>query len=166
MAMAGRLEELDVPTAMQLLAEHGFGRVALNAPGGPLVFPVNYVYDRGAIVWRSDLGLKLTAAEHHDGASFQVDHVDREHQIGWSVLVRGRLFEVEDPDELDRVDALGLVPFAEGQGKAHAIRLVPRAITGRRIPLPDGLGGRWYRSIVEDTSAFELPDTPAQEVGP
>lgn len=164
--MGGRLEELDVTTSMRLLAEHRFGRVALNAPGGPLVFPVNYVYDRGAIVWRSDIGTKLTAAERHSGASFQVDHVDPEHHIGWSVLVRGRLIEVEDPEELARIDALPLVTFVEGQGKAHAIRLQPRAITGRRIPLPEGIGGRWYRSLVEGTSAFETHDDPTQEVEP
>lgn len=164
--MAGRLEELDVPTAMRLLTEHGFGRVALNAPGGPLVFPVNYVYDRGSVVWRSDIGTKLTAAEHRNGASFQVDHVDREHQIGWSVLVRGRLVEVEDPAELERIDELPLVPFAAGQGKAHVVRLEPSSITGRRIPLPDGIGGGWYRSLVEDTSAFDADQEPAQEVRP
>lgn len=164
--MAGPLEELDVTTSMRLLAEHRFGRVALNAPGGPLVFPVNYVYDRGAIVWRSDLGTKLTAAEHHNGASFQVDHVDAEHQIGWSVLVRGRLVEVEDAEELERIDALPLVAFARGDGKTHVIRLEPRAITGRRIPLPDGVGGRWYRSLVEGTSAFESEDVAPREVEP
>lgn len=158
--MAGPLEELDVTTSMRLLAEHRVGRVALNAPGGPLVFPVNYRYDQGAIVWRSDLGTKLTAAEHHNGASFQLDHVDPEHEIGWSVLVRGRLFEVEDPAELARIDALDLQPFTAGDGKAHVIRLVPRVITGRRIPLPEGVGGRWYRSLVEGSTAFEPEDAP------
>lgn len=154
MTSAPRLEDIDVDTAMRLLAEHHFGRVAVNAPGGPLVFPVNYVFDTGTVVWRSDAGTKLTAAEHRNGASFQLDHVDVDRRVGWSVLVRGRLEEVADAAELARVDALGIDPFAAGHGKAHVIRLLPRAITGRRVPLPDDVPAGWYRRIVEDTDAF------------
>lgn len=148
------LEQLDVETSMRLLAEHHLGRVALNDPGGPLVFPVNYVFDQGAVAFRSDLGTKLRAAEQHTTASFQIDHVDERLRIGWSVLVRGRLVEVVDPGEIAHLDALKIDPFAPGEGKFHLVRLQPRVITGRRIPLPDNLPAGWFRTIVQGTTAF------------
>jgi nitroimidazol reductase NimA-like FMN-containing flavoprotein (pyridoxamine 5'-phosphate oxidase superfamily) len=149
-----RLQELDVETSMRLLREHRIGRLALNDEGGPLVFPVNYAFDAGQIVFRSDLGTKLRAAEGRLPASFQIDHADERLQSGWSVLVRGRLSEVADPAEIARLDALQIEPFDPGQGKLHLVRLEPRVITGRRLPLPPGTPPGWYRSIVQDTSAF------------
>lgn len=152
--MSGRLEELDVDTTMKLLAEHHVGRVAINDDGGPLVFPVNYVFDQGSVVFRSDMGTKLTAAEGGRFASFQIDHVDEAHRIGWSVLVRGQLVEVIDPVELERLDQLPIDPFHHGAGKLHHVRLLPRSITGRRIPLPDDVPSGWFRTVVQGTTAF------------
>lgn len=150
----GQLEELTVETAMRLLDEHHLGRVALNDPGGPLVFPVNYVFDLGAVVFRSDAGTKLGAAERRVHASFQIDHVDEDHRVGWSVLVRGRLVEVVDPAEIARLDALHIDTFDPGAGKDHLVRLQPAVITGRRIPLPSEMPAGWFRSLVQGTSAF------------
>lgn len=154
--MEARLEELGVDTAMRLLGEHHLGRVALNDPGGPLVFPVNYAFVQGAVVFRSDMGTKLRAAESRATASFQIDHVDERLRIGWSVLVRGRLVEVVDPTEISRLDELHIDPIAPG-GKTHLVRLQPRVITGRRIPLPESVPAGWFRSVVQGTDAFD-PD--------
>lgn len=152
--MVRDLEALDVETSLRLLEEHHLGRLALNDPAGPLVFPVNYVFDRGAVVFRSDMGTKLRAAEDRTHAAFQIDHVDEQHRIGWSVLVRGRLTEVVDPGELARLDQLHIDAYAPGQGKLHIVRLLPSVITGRRIPLAAEVPAGWYRSLVQGTSAF------------
>lgn len=152
--VGGRLEELDVDTAIRLLAEHHVGRVAFNDEGGPLVFPVNYVFDRGTVVFRSDADSKWRAAAERQVVSFQIDHVDEIRQVGWSVLVRGRLTEVVDPTELARLDAIDLHPFVGGEGKHHHLRVVPRVITGRRIPLPGVPADGWYAAAVEGTTAF------------
>ncbi len=133
----GNLVDLDVDTCLGLLEGHEVGRLAMNDDPGPLVIPVNYVVDRGAVAFRTTWGSKLDAAEHLRPASFQVDHVDFDRRIGWSVLVRGRLQEVTDPEELDRLDALGLRPWAGGD-KVHWVRVMASAITGRWIPIaPD-----------------------------
>lgn len=153
--MQGQLEVLDVETAMRLLREHHFGRLALNDSGGPLIFPVNYVYDGGAIVFRSDLGTKLYAAEDRDAASFEIDHVDLDLRIGWSVLVRGRLEEAIDAIDLAHLDGVGVDPIATGEGKRHVVRLLPRVITGRRVPLPEDVAEGFYRAAVEDSAAFD-----------
>ena len=152
--MARELEELGVETSMRLLTEHHLGRIALNDPAGPLVFPVNYVFDRGAVVFRSDRGTKLRAAEDRVHAAFQIDHVEEGNRVGWSVLVRGRLAEVVDAGELARLDALHVDPYAPGDGKLHLVRLLPSVITGRRIPLDAHVPAGWYRSIVQGTTAF------------
>jgi nitroimidazol reductase NimA-like FMN-containing flavoprotein (pyridoxamine 5'-phosphate oxidase superfamily) len=44
-----------------LLAERHLGRLALTDPDGPVIFPVNYAVDEGAVVFRTDPGTKLDA---------------------------------------------------------------------------------------------------------
>ena len=85
------------------------GRVGISVHGTPLVFPVNYVLDGEAIVFRTGAGSKLAAAERGP-VCFEVDGVDREHHSGWSVLVGGRLEEVTEV-----LDPLQMLP-APGQG--------------------------------------------------
>lgn len=64
--------------------------------------------------------------------AFEVDEVDDAWEEGWSVLIRGSAVEVTDPDELTRLQRLPLRPWAGGDKPAH-IRIVPAAISGRRI---------------------------------
>lgn len=144
------LVELDLETSLRLLAEHHVGRVAVNDGNGPVVFPVNYAFDQGTVVFRTDLGTKLAAAERRGDVAFEVDHVDVGRRLGWSVLVRGRLSEVTDPDELDRLAALPLEPFVGGD-KAHFVRVMPRTVTGRRIPIPDRIPRDWLQATGGNT---------------
>jgi Pyridoxamine 5'-phosphate oxidase len=50
-------------------------------------------------------------------------------QTGWSVLVRGTLAEVTDPDDLERLRTLPLSPWAPG-AKARYVRVEPASISG------------------------------------
>lgn len=152
------MRELDVDTCMRLLSEQHFGRIAIDDGDGPLILPVNYVYHEGSVLFRSDVGSKTAAAEEHAKASFEIDHVDEDARVGWSVVVRGRLVEVVRRPELDRVQAAGVTPFVEGQGKHHFVRLYPRSITGRLTPLPEALPPGWFRAAVLGTFAFEAVD--------
>lgn len=149
------LVALDVDTCVRLLEEHAVGRLALSDPEGPLVFPVNYVWHAGQVLFRSDLGTKLSAAESGAHASFQVDHVAVRERVGWSVLVRGRLREAADPAELDQLDDIVPLPFTRGAGKQHVVRLFPAEITGRRIPLPRDVPAGFYREVVLDSRAID-----------
>jgi nitroimidazol reductase NimA-like FMN-containing flavoprotein (pyridoxamine 5'-phosphate oxidase superfamily) len=129
----GALEELDHDECLKRVATMSVGRVAVAADDGrgPIVVPVNYVLDGEFIVFRSGAGTKLHALRDAP-MSFQVDVVDPSHHTGWSVLIRGVAYEVTAQE----VKHLAVEPWAPG-GKHHWIRLVPTAITGRNIRLPD-----------------------------
>jgi uncharacterized protein len=129
------VEHLTVDRCLSLLERHRVGRLAVVDADGPLILPVNYLLDRGTVVLRSDPGLKVDLANDHAEAAFEIDGVDHTRRLGWSVLVRGRLSQVTDPDEVARLHALELAPYVGGD-KAHLLQLDSRSITGRRILVP------------------------------
>lgn len=134
------LEALSREECIELLAEGSVGRVAVTVPDdGPLVVPVNYVLDGDVVVFRSDLGTKVTAVRLGP-ISFQLDQVDPLHRTGWSVLVRGLAYEATHWE----IDHLPLEAWVAGE-KSHWVRLVPSSITGRRICLSQlATDGRGY----------------------
>ena len=129
---ARTVHELGTDECRRLLATQCLGRIAVSEPGSaPHVVPVNFVVYEGDIVFRTGDGTKFRLLQGQP-VSFQVDCADPYHRIGWSVLVRGRAFEVPAADIAPHVH---VEPFAPGD-KPHWIRLVPEVITGRRIHLP------------------------------
>jgi nitroimidazol reductase NimA-like FMN-containing flavoprotein (pyridoxamine 5'-phosphate oxidase superfamily) len=137
------LEALSVDECWSLASSAAVGRVAVALADGqpPLVVPVNYLVHGERILFRTSAGQKL----HHvvrrsTGFSFQVDQIDPFRHTGWSVLIQGTA-EVVDVDERPDVTLEPWVPERE-----HWIRLLPTAVTGRRIELhqPD-LDPRGYR---------------------
>jgi hypothetical protein len=108
-----------------------------------VIFPVNYVFDRDLIVFRTDPGSKLDAATERESVAFEVDAIDEATRSGWSVVVRGSLAEITDPADLARLHALPLYPWAPGE-KARYVRVRPLSVTGRRIKIPDDLPFTWW----------------------
>ena len=131
-----RWQELTKSECFQLLARQRLGRVAFVDDRGPIVFPVNFVLDRQMVVFRTGEGTKLDAAIVGSRVAFEVDGTDAAARSGWSVVVRGEAVEVTDPAELARLRKLPLDPWAPGT-KTHYVRILPAALTGRRI-LPPG----------------------------
>ncbi|HEY2813080.1 MAG TPA: pyridoxamine 5'-phosphate oxidase family protein [Acidimicrobiales bacterium] len=122
--------ELDPEECLVLLRWEVIGRLAVAAPGeAPTVVPVSFAVDEATIVFRTDEGEKLSLLLRQP-VSFQVDRFDWYRRIGWSVLVRGVAAEID----MSELDGLDLQPWAPG-AKAHAIRIVPTSITGRRLEL-------------------------------
>jgi nitroimidazol reductase NimA-like FMN-containing flavoprotein (pyridoxamine 5'-phosphate oxidase superfamily) len=135
-----RVEVLTREECIELLGTVSIGRVAVaQADDPPLVVPVNFVLDRDVVVFRSDAGTKLLALRQ-GAISFEVDDVDPFHRTGWSVLVHGAAYEATHWE----VDHLELAPWAGGD-KRHWIRLVPKAVSGRRIRLAE---------VVEDPRGY------------
>jgi uncharacterized protein len=132
-----RWQELSKSECFELLAQEHLGRVAVVDDRGPVVFPVNYVLDRHMVVFRTDKGTKLDAACRGSRVAFEVDGTDAAAHTGWSVLIRGEVIEVTDPEELARLRKLRLDPWAPG-AKAHYVRILPAVLTGRRIWAPGG----------------------------
>jgi nitroimidazol reductase NimA-like FMN-containing flavoprotein (pyridoxamine 5'-phosphate oxidase superfamily) len=99
------------------------------------MFPVHFVLDRHTVVFRTGTGTKLSAASLGRRVSFEVDRADPATRTGWSVLVRGEAVEVTDQAELARLRALPLEMWAPGS-RGHYVRILPSALTGRRIAVP------------------------------
>ena len=120
-----------------LLATGGLGRIALVDDQGPVIFPVNFILDQYTVVFRTDEGSKLDAACRGSRVAFEIDGVDAATRTGWSVLVRGEAIEVLSPAEVRRLGDVSPVPWAPG-AKAHFVRILPAAVTGRRISSSPG----------------------------
>ena len=122
------LVELDRKECLELLRSAPVGRFAV-APGGvaPLVVPVNFLLDGETVVFRSEPGEKIDGFENRP-ASLEIDGVDVDERLGWSVLVRGMASVVPcwaGPADVE------LHPW--GGDKPLWVRLVPAEITGRRL---------------------------------
>ena len=131
-----RWHELSKQECHTLLGRRHLGRLAFVDGEFPLILPVNYVLDDAAVIVRTDAGSKLDAAVRGAPVAFEVDGVNEVEQTGWSVLARGHAEEVTDPDQLDRLRRLPLVPWAPG-AKAHYVRIDATEVTGRRISVAD-----------------------------
>lgn len=118
-----------------LLAEHRFGRLAVNVQGqAPTIRPVNYVFDERSqsIVFRTGRGSKLFGLLTHRKASFEIDGLDVRDRTGWSVIVSGIAEEIVSPLELQRLEHLPLDPWAPGE-KPRWIRIRAWTVSGRQI---------------------------------
>jgi uncharacterized protein len=134
------LSELQRDECIELLAQTGFGRLAVSPPDWrtpPVIRPVTYVFDRGSqsIVFRTARGSKFTALLLSGQAAFEIDGIDSAERNGWSVIVQGPIEEVKEAAELQRLERLGLEPWAPGD-MPHWIRLRTTVVSGRRIERP------------------------------
>lgn len=130
-----REEVLDRDECLRLLATRQLGRVAVAVEGwSPLVRPVNYRFDPSSqsVIFRSGTGTKLTGLLRAHAVTFEVDEIDDARHTGWSVIVSGRAEEVVRPDDLARVEALGLEPWVPGD-LPHWFRVRTEMVSGRRI---------------------------------
>jgi len=129
-------EVLPEGECLRLLRTQRVGRVALADRGQPLIFPVNYAADERAIVFRTAPGQKLHVARM-SSAAFEVDHVDEQSGVAWSVVVKGVAYEITDAiDELsDELRRLVVEPMAPGE-RTRWIAIRRHETSGRRFRLP------------------------------
>ena len=98
----------------------------------PDIFPINYVVDRGTVVFRTAEGTKLAGALLGRGVAFEIDGYDPDAGDAWSVVVKGYAIEIEQLHQY--FDALDLPLFPWHAGPKHRfVRIEPVAITGRRF---------------------------------
>lgn len=126
--------------ALELAATMSVGRLALGHDNELVVIPVNFLLDARDVLFRTAEGSGLLAAARQNvPAVLEVDDLVNWSRSGWSVLIRGRLTEVTDPDQVQQVLSSELSPWAGGE-RDHVLRLVTVQITGRRIePGPGAL---------------------------
>ena len=116
-----------------LLAKAQIGRIAFVSEGDVLIFPVNYRYVRGSIVFRSAEGTKLDVAANHRPVAFEIDGFDENQRTGWSVLVTGIARYVMSEDEEAELADIDLIPWTPLIRARRWIRISPEHITGRKI---------------------------------
>lgn len=127
-----QIRALSVEECLERLQLGVYGRVAFIVDGEPDILPVNYRFYGGAVVFRTGRG-RLLDLVHHSAAAFEIDGATEDG--AWSVVVRGKAEEAADPTDLESLRRLPLEPWAGGD-RDHYMRILPGAITGRRITLP------------------------------
>jgi nitroimidazol reductase NimA-like FMN-containing flavoprotein (pyridoxamine 5'-phosphate oxidase superfamily) len=110
------------------------GRVSFLADGEIVVLPVNHVVDSQCPVFNTTYGSKLSAAEDQNLVAFEADEYDKKTRSGWSVLVNGRAQAVCEEAEIQRLNQLGLYPWATAVDRPFWIRIRPTSISGRQTP--------------------------------
>jgi len=125
------LQVLDREECAALLRTQRVGRVGL-CTYQPLVLPVVYAMLDDDVVFRTAPGEKLIAAALNRTVAFEVDEYDVSALTGWSVIVVGAAEEVVAPDDLTRVRALDLQPWA-GEFRDRFVRIRADEVSGRRV---------------------------------
>ena len=180
------LEVLSRQACLGLLAASRLGRVVITDMALPAAFPVNYVLAGDDIVFVTSPGSKLEEATDGQVVAFEVDEIDPDSHLGWSVLVRGEAAVVTDGAELAGVH----IPAGPGRGPyedLEVIRIRSQLVSGRRLvpagpaELPEVLvcttcgsealmavsaGGRRRFVCVNCASCFSLVDTVLRRVEP
>lgn len=80
---------LEPEECRNLLESGRIGRVAWSTEEGINVLPVNYRMLDGQIVFHTAEGTVLSKLLAPTPVSFQVDDIDVDAAVGWSILVRG-----------------------------------------------------------------------------
>jgi uncharacterized protein len=127
------VRQLSRAECLRLMASVPVGRIIYTRQALPAVELVNFALDNGDIIIRTDHSGKLAAATRGAVVAFEADCVDTNRQIGWSVTAIGHSNEVTGPDEIDRMDRMGLSSWAPGE-RGHFIRITPGILHGRRLP--------------------------------
>ncbi len=125
--------ELSYEECLDLLRTRTAGRVAVGAPDGPHIVPVNYTVVEDTVYIRTTPYSVLGTYGRNTLVAFEVDDLDEEAHLGWSVVARGRCNAVLDPSDIRRVTHEGAPePWAAGQ-RTLLLALQWRELTGRRL---------------------------------
>lgn len=125
--------ELTPRECTELLGDDVVGRVAFVTPHGPRIVPVNYVLREGVLEMRTTSYSELATYAPGTMVAFEIDHLDRQHQRGWSVVVHGECERVVDQSAavFDQPGD-GAEPWAGGT-RPMLLRVHPAEVTGRRV---------------------------------
>ncbi len=130
--IAQPVEILSEQQCWTLLHTAEVGRLAVSIMNQPDVFPLNFVVDKGTVVFRTAEGTKLAAAVLGRGVAFEADGYEADEGVAWSVVIKGRAAEIENMYELFDVGSLPLFPW-HNSPKYRYVRITPFEITGRRF---------------------------------
>ena len=116
-----------------LLASAEVGRLALIINGRPEIFPVNHVVDHGTVVFRTAPGTKLAGIRGVTPVAFEVDGLDRDAGLAWSVVLKGRAVRVSGRNQKLEAATLPIFPWP-GTTMNSFVRVEADEVSGRRFP--------------------------------
>ncbi|MET0664653.1 MAG: pyridoxamine 5'-phosphate oxidase family protein [Acidimicrobiales bacterium] len=126
-----RLVAIAEEECWQLVSTRRWGHLLVVVANHPELFPVDHLVDGRSLLVRTEEGTKLRAAL---GArvGFEVDQVDDDARLGWTVMLAGYANEVFDTRELElaEIDADEAVWTGD---RVHWLRIVPFKVSGRRL---------------------------------
>jgi nitroimidazol reductase NimA-like FMN-containing flavoprotein (pyridoxamine 5'-phosphate oxidase superfamily) len=126
------VNELDEETCWRLLARAGFGRVGFVKDDAVIVLPVNAAVSDQRVIFRTADETSLAAAGDGSVVAFETDHTDLVAESGWSVVVRGRLWDVTERPETATWHEFAVRPWAPGPRNRWML-IEPTLVTGRMI---------------------------------
>ncbi len=133
------IDILDTDTCWEMLGSTEVGRLGVSISDHPDIFPVNFVVDRGTVVFRTGEGTKLAGAVLGRAVAFEVDGYEPESGDAWSVVIKGRAVEIERMGDV--FDALDLPLFPWHASPKHRfVRIEPHDVSGRRFRVVDAPG--------------------------
>ncbi|MBA0048214.1 pyridoxamine 5'-phosphate oxidase family protein [Mycobacterium sp. NPDC050853] len=121
---------LDKYESWTLLSSVALGRLVVVIDDRPEIFPINFVTQRGTVLFRTAEGTKLFGSVVSDQVLFEAD--DHNDIGGWSVVVRGAAQVLNTSVDIDEADRAGLYPWIPTV-KLHYVRIIPSQINGRRF---------------------------------
>ena len=125
------LEILDDGECLRLLQQRSVGRVSVSVGALPAIFPVNYCFRDGSVLFRTGRGTKLDAAAANAVVAFEVDDYDTVAHTGWSVMLVG--IARDATDDLDRLLDVSTIPRWAPGGDGRVVAIVPEQLSGRRL---------------------------------
>jgi hypothetical protein len=131
-------EVLDSQQCWNLLRGVSVGRLAVWLGDHPDIFPINYTVDQGTVVFRTGAGTKLAAALGEFPVAMEVDGVDPDTGVAWSVVLHGKAAPVKQLDDVIASFSLPLFPWESGK-KDHFVRVPADSISGRRFTVTEPL---------------------------
>lgn len=127
---------LSTDTCLELLHHQNVPHLAVSIGELPDIFPLNFVVDRGSIVFHTAKGTRFTAAIPGRGVAFKVDDVEEPTGETWSVVVNGHAVELLWMHDLLAALDLPLSP-RQAAPKDRFVRIEPVEISGRRFHVVD-----------------------------
>jgi nitroimidazol reductase NimA-like FMN-containing flavoprotein (pyridoxamine 5'-phosphate oxidase superfamily) len=127
------IEELGRDECLALMSTQRLGRLGVVVDAVPLVLPMQFALGGETVVLQTNQGAKSLHVPL-TSVSFEVDHVDWEQGLGWSVLVQGLGEDISTAID-ERSEALrSLAVHSWAPPPADRwLMIIPRAITGRRV---------------------------------
>ena len=125
-------DDLTDEVCWHLVAGSRLARAGFVFDGEPWILPFNFAMRDRALVFRTAAGSMLHSLGNGAAVAVEVDNVDQAAQTGWSVVVRGRVWEITDPKEVATFADGAVQPWAPGP-KERWMWVLPHAISGRAI---------------------------------